>query len=189
MIVFAASGDNDSSDGGADPANVDLPSSCRFVVGCGGTMKPHANAEETVWNDDPGNPNGSGTGGGFSKLFYPMPAWQAGAPHGPGRMVPDLSANAAPSTGYNVFVHDRQEAIGGTSAVAPLYAGLFAAFGRKLGRVTPQLWLNHTCFNDITQGDNGYFRARVGPDPCSGIGTPTAGKLATPCRISGRRQA
>lgn len=179
MIVFAASGDNDSSDGGADPANVDLPSSCPFVVGCGGTMKPHADGEETVWNDDPGNPNGSGTGGGFSKLFYPMPAWQAGAPHGPGRMVPDVSANAAPSTGYNVFVHDRQEAIGGTSAVAPLYAGLFAAFGRKLGLVTPQLWLNHTCFNDITQGDNGYFRARLGPDPCSGIGTPIADKLAT----------
>lgn len=179
MIIFAASGDNDSSDGGADSANVDLPSSCPFVVGCGGTMKPHANAEETVWNDDPGNPNGSGTGGGFSKLFQPMPTWQAGAPHGPGRMIPDVSANAAPSTGYNIFVHGRQEVIGGTSAVAPLYAGLFAAFGRKLGFVTPQLWLNHTCFNDITQGDNGYFRARIGPDPCSGIGTPIAGKLAT----------
>src|SRR5204862_78332 len=39
MIVFAASGDNDSSDGGADPANVDLPSSSPFVVGRGGTMK------------------------------------------------------------------------------------------------------------------------------------------------------
>ncbi|MBZ9820031.1 S10 family serine carboxypeptidase-like protein [Mesorhizobium sp. CA4] len=178
MIVFAASGDNDSSDGGADPANVDLPSSSPFVVGCGGTMKPHgANAEETVWNDDPGNPNGSGTGGGFSELFRPMPAWQAGAPHGPGRMVPDVSASADPYTGYGVFVHGRQEVIGGTSAVAPLYAGLFAAFGRKLGMVAPQLWLNHTCFNDITSGDNGYFRARIGPDPCTGIGTPIADKL------------
>jgi subtilase family serine protease len=124
MVVFAASGDNDSSDGGPDPANVDLPSSSPFVVGCGGTMKPHgANAEETVWNDDPGNPQGSGTGGGFSELFSPMPAWQAGAPHGPGRMVPDVAANADPYTGYNVFVHGAQETIGGTSAVAPLYAG------------------------------------------------------------------
>ena len=179
MIVFAASGDNDSSDGGADPANVDLPSSSPFSVGCGGTMKPHgANAEETVWNDDPGNPRGSGTGGGFSELFQPMPAWQAGAPHGPGRMVPDVSANADPYTGYNVFVHGQQEVIGGTSAVAPLYAGLFAAFGRKLGMVTPKLWLNQTCFNDITKGDNGYYRARIGPDPCTGIGTPIANKLA-----------
>ena len=68
--------------------------------------------------------------------------------------------------------------LGGTSAVAPLYAGLFAAFGRKFGYVTPTLWLNQTCFNDITSGDNGFYRARVGPDPCSGIGTPIADKLA-----------
>ena len=180
MIVFAASGDNDSSDGGPDPANVDLPASSPFAVGCGGTMKPHDPSEaETAWNDNPGNPGGEGTGGGFSELFRPMPAWQAGAPHGAGRMVPDVSANADPYTGYEVFVHGGRETVGGTSAVAPLYAGLFAAFGRKLGLVMPKLWLNQTCFNDITKGDNGYYRARVGPDPCTGIGTPIAGKLAT----------
>src|ERR1700722_13069206 len=39
MIVFAASGDNDSSDGGSTPANVDCPSSCPHAVGCGGTTK------------------------------------------------------------------------------------------------------------------------------------------------------
>jgi carboxypeptidase C (cathepsin A) len=179
MIVFAASGDNDSSDGGSDPANVDLPASSPFAVGCGGTMKPHdPNGAETVWNDDPGNPGGEGTGGGFSELFRPMPAWQAGAPHGPGRMVPDVSANADPYTGYEVFVHGGRETVGGTSAVAPLYAGLFAAFGRKLAPVTPRLWLNQTCFNDITIGDNGYYRARVGPDPCTGIGTPIANRLS-----------
>jgi hypothetical protein len=69
-------------------------------------------------------------------------------------------------------------AIGGTSAVAPLYAGLFASFGTKLGFVTPELWLNHLCFNDITQGDNGAFRARVGPDACTGLGSPIGTKLA-----------
>ena len=68
--------------------------------------------------------------------------------------------------------------IGGTSAVAPLYAGLFAAFGTKLGWVAPQLWLNHLCFNDISQGDNGAFRARIGPDPCTGLGSPIGSKLA-----------
>jgi hypothetical protein len=67
--------------------------------------------------------------------------------------------------------------IGGTSAVAPLYAGLFAAFGTKLGFITPQLWLNHLCFNDIKDGDNGKFRARSGPDPCTGIGSPIGTKL------------
>jgi subtilase family serine protease len=176
MIVFAASGDNDSSDGGPHPANVDLPSSSPFVVGCGGTTMTADG--ETVWNDNPGNPDGDGTGGGFSRLFTPMPLWQTGAPHGRGRMVPDVAANADPNTGYNIVVHGNSMVAGGTSAVAPLYAGLFAAFGRKLGFVTPQLWSNHTCFNDIIKGDNGFYRARLGPDPCTGLGSPISGKLA-----------
>jgi carboxypeptidase C (cathepsin A) len=175
MVIFAAAGDNDSSDGGPDPANVDLPSSCPHIVGCGGTRK--SRDAEIVWNEDPGNPNGHGTGGGFSSLFRPQP-WQAGAPHGPGRMVPDVAANADPNTGYEVVIHGAAMVVGGTSAVAPLYAGLFAAFGRKLGFVTPKLWANHLCFTDITQGDNGFYRARVGPDPCTGLGSPIGSKLA-----------
>jgi hypothetical protein len=176
MVVFAASGDNDSSDGGPNPANVDLPASAPHVIACGGTSKTRT--QETVWNNDPGNPSGHGTGGGFSTLFKPMPPWQAGAPHGPGRMVPDVAANADPNTGYNIVLHGAQMTIGGTSAVAPLYAGLFASFGNKLGFITPELWLNHLCFNDITQGDNGSFRARVGPDACTGLGSPVGTKLA-----------
>lgn len=176
MIVFAASGDNDSSDGGPTPANVDLPASAPHVIGCGGTRKtPTA---ETVWNNNPGQASGEGTGGGFSTLFKPMPAWQAGAPHGPGRMVPDVAANADPNTGYRIILHGAEVSVGGTSAVAPLYAGLFAAFGTKLGFVTPRLWLNPICFNDITSGDNGTFRAGVGPDPCTGLGSPIGAKLA-----------
>jgi subtilase family serine protease len=176
MIVFSASGDNDSSDGGPGRANVDLPASAPHVIGCGGTRK--SPTDETVWNNNPGNTNGEGTGGGFSKLFRPMPPWQAGAPHGPGRMVPDVAANADPQTGYNIVVHGQQVPIGGTSAVAPLYAGLFASFGTKLGFVDPELWLNHLCFNDISQGDNGAFRARIGPDACTGLGSPIGMKLA-----------
>ena len=141
MVVFAASGDNDSSDGGSTPANVDCPSSCPHVVGCGGTIKtPTA---ETVWNDNPGETDGEGTGGGYSTIF-PVQSFQIGAPpapantqYGTGRMVPDVCANADPNTGYNVFVHGSATVVGGTSAVAPLYAGLFAAFGTKLGFVTP----------------------------------------------------
>jgi subtilase family serine protease len=175
MVVFAACGDNDSSDGGPTPANVDLPASCPHVIGCGGTNKTATT--ETVWNNDPGNPSGNGTGGGYSTLFK-LPDWQIGAPNGPGRMVPDVAANADPNTGYNIVVHGAQAPIGGTSAVAPLYAGLFAAFGTKLGFITPKLYLNQVCFNDITQGDNGNFRAGVGPDPCTGIGSPIGTKLA-----------
>ncbi len=176
MIVFAAAGDNDSSDGGDTPANVDLPASSPSIVGCGGTTKTRA--VETVWNSNPGNPDGHGTGGGFSTLF-PMPSWQANAPNGPGRMVPDVAGDADPDTGYDIVLHGEGAIVGGTSAVAPLYAGLFAAFGRKLGFITPTLWRTQTCFNDIVQGDNGHYRARPGPDPCTGLGSPIGTRLAT----------
>lgn len=100
-------------------------------------MKPKT-GDETVWNNDPGKTDGEGTGGGFSTFFVPMPLWQANAPHGPGRMVPDVAANADPNTGYDNR-RRRLTVVGGTSAVAPLYAGLFASFGTKLGFVTPEL--------------------------------------------------
>lgn len=182
MIVFAASGDNDSSDGGQTPANVDCPSSCPHVVGCGGTSK--TTTSEIVWNDDPGETNGQGTGGGYSTYFPPQ-AFQIGAPAPPvetpplGRMVPDVSADADPDTGYTIIVHGQTAVLGGTSAVAPLYAGLFAAFGTKLGLVTPKLWERQDAFNDVTQGSNGFYNAAPGPDPCSGVGTPIGTALAT----------
>ena len=161
MIVFAAAGDNDSSDGGSTPANVDVPSSCPHVIGCGGTLKTITG--ETVWNDNPGQTDGEGTGGGYSTIF-PAQSWQIGAPTPPtgttagtGRMVPDVSADADPNTGYEIYVHGAQEIVGGTSAVAPLYAGLFASFGTELGFVTPTLWENQSAFNDITQGGNGLI--------------------------------
>lgn len=177
MVVFAASGDNDSKDGGDAAANVDCPASCPHVIGCGGTTKTRAS--ETVWNNNPGETDGRGTGGGFSTQFRPLPAWQIGAPNGPGRMVPDVAANADPNTGYSIIVHGQAATRGGTSGVAPLYAGLFAAFGKRLGYISPKLWLNPLCFTDITVGDNGAFRADRGPDPCTGLGVPDGKKLST----------
>jgi kumamolisin len=188
MIVFAAAGDNDSSDGGQTPANVDCPSSCPHVVGCGGTYK--TGSEETVWNDNPGQTDGEGTGGGYSTIF-PVQSFQIGAPlapagtsYGSGRMVPDVAADADPNTGYEIIVHGAQAVVGGTSADAPLYAGLFASFGTKLGFVTPKLWENQGAFNDITVGDNGLYDAAPGPDPCSGIGSPIGTSIAALFRAS-----
>ncbi|HVX15975.1 MAG TPA: S53 family peptidase [Pirellulales bacterium] len=171
MIIFAASGDNSSSDGDRG-ANVDLPAACPHVIGCGGTTK--TSTLEVVWGRAH-RPNGAGTGGGFSNLFAAQ-AWQLGAPRNRGRMVPDMAANADPNTGYLVVVHGQQTEVGGTSAVAPLCAGLFAALGEKLGFVTPKLYASDdplgTLFTDITQGSNGMFMATIGPDPCTGLGTP-----------------
>jgi len=159
-----------------------VPSSCPHVIGCGGTYKTAT--AETVWNDNPGQTNGEGTGGGYSTIF-PVQAFQIGAPaapagtqYGTGRMVPDVTANGDPNSGYNVVVHGQATSVGGTSAVAPLYAGLFAAFGTKLGFVTPKLWQNQTAFNDITQGSNGFYSAGPGPDACSGIGSPIGTSVA-----------
>ena len=128
--------------------------------------------------------SGEGTGGGYSTIF-PVQAFQIGAPpppanspYGQGRMVPDVAANADPNTGYNIIVYGSVAVVGGTSAVAPLYAGLFAALGTKLGFVTPTLWKNQVAFHDITVGGNGLYNAAIGPDPCSGIGSPIGTAIA-----------
>jgi kumamolisin len=175
MTIFAASGDNDSSDGGPTAANVDLPAGCPHVIGCGGTNKTRS--AEVVWNDAPGNASGDGTGGGYSTLFA-MPAWQIGhAPAGTGRMVPDVAACADPNTGYQIYYQGGPQVVGGTSAVSPLYSGLFAAFGKKLGFISDKLWANASAFSDVTSGDNGMFHAQVGPDPCTGLGVPIGRKI------------
>lgn len=179
MVVFAAAGDNDAADGGPTPANVDVPASCPHVIGCGGTSK--SPSQEVVWNNDPNpnDPTGEGTGGGYSTLF-PVQSWQLNAPKPPaglGRMVPDVAANADPQTGYIIFQGGAQQVVGGTSAVAPIYAGLFAAFGKKLGFVTPELYQHSPDFYDITIGGNGLYKADVGVDPCTGLGAPDAKKL------------
>ncbi len=174
-VVFAASGDNSSGDG-APAANVDVPSACPHIIGCGGTRKTPFS--EVVWGD--GHPNGRGTGGGYSAHFPPQD-FQIGAPpsHGrPGRMVPDLAADADPDTGYLIIANGQEVQVGGTSAVAPLYSGLFAAFGQKLGFVTPTLYQHPEAFVDITQGSNGAFSAGPGPDPCTGLGVPNGSALA-----------
>jgi subtilase family serine protease len=182
MTVFAASGDREANDGMGHPV-VTLPAACPHAVGCGGTRKTRK--EETVWNSDPNDPNGFGTGGGFSNLFLPQ-SWTVGAPVGPGRIVPDISANADKQTGYHIYVHGEDRVTGGTSAVAPLIAGLFAAFGKGRGFVNSTLWNNRTCFEDVTKGDNDGFEAGKGPDACSGLGAPIGHALARLFRAAPR---
>lgn len=192
MIIVAASGDNNSSDGGPTPSNVDFPASSPYVIGCGGTSlgKPPKGAaaekaaalkkalrEEKVWNDEPGDPDGDGTGGGVSE-FFAIPDWQLGTLQAARRIVPDVAAHADPASGYRIVVGGQDHIVGGTSAAAALYAGLFAAFGPKRGFILPDLYKNPVCFNDITDGNNGMFRALVGPDACTGLGSPKAKLLA-----------
>jgi len=174
LTIFAATGDTSSSDGRRNGRHVTSPACCPHVVACGGTTKRPGGSVEIVWGD--GNVEDTGTGGGYSKVF-PVQSFQVGAPRGPGRMLPDVAANANPYVGI-LFVAGGVEAPeGGTSAVAPLYSGLFASFGRKLGFVSPTLWQNPQAFVDIILGSNGYH-ARVGPDPCTGLGVPNGAAIA-----------
>src|SRR6185437_10873495 len=114
--------------------------------------------------------------------YFAPPAWQSKAPQigqdPPRRMVPDVAANADPNTGYNLVVHGTYTNYGGTSAVAPLYAGLFATLGRKLAPIAATIWGHEECFTDIVTGDNGEYHAASGPDPCTGLGVPIGAKLA-----------
>jgi kumamolisin len=120
---------------------------------------------------------GGATGGGVSAVF-PLPTWQAdaGVPAAStgGRGVPDVAGDAAPDTGYQILVDGQQQVVGGTSAVAPLWAGLIALLnqqlGRKVGFLNPQLYpLRESVFFDITSGNNGAFAARPGWDACTGL--------------------
>ena len=61
----------------------------------------------------------------------------------PGRGVPDVAGDADPVTGYNVLVDGNGAVIGGTSAVAPLWAGLTALFNQSIGK--PVGFLNPLC--------------------------------------------
>src|SRR5216683_1027251 len=95
------------------------------------------------------------------------------------RRVPDVAGDADPVTGYNVYVDGQPSVIGGTSAVAPLWAGLIArinsALGNRVGYILPQLYAtakNSGEFRDVISGNNGAYSAKPGWDACTGWGSP-----------------
>ena len=129
--VFVASGDNGAKDG-TSSLQVDFPAASPSAIACGGTrldISGGKRVDEKVWND---GSSGGATGGGFSKHFdaptFQTPYIGAAAPR---RGVPDVSANADPETGYRILLDDQWHIIGGTSAVAPLMAGLIARCNEK----------------------------------------------------------
>jgi len=142
---------------------------------------------ETVWNNAEGS-----TGGGVSKIFS-VPTWQAnlkvtktvggGTQALTMRGVPDVAAVADPETGYLVIVDGKQSISGGTSAVAPFWAGIVARInslkGVQAGFFLPKLYLSSSACRDITVGNNGLYAASTGWDACTGLGTPNGAKLAT----------
>jgi kumamolisin len=195
VTVCAAAGDNGSSDGvsGSQP-HVDFPASSPHALACGGTSLQASPAtgviqSETVWNDGSG---GGATGGGVSDVFA-QPTWQAkaGVPDaaggGTGRGVPDVAGNADPATGYQVLVDGQRTVVGGTSAVAPLWAALIVrmaqASKKSFGLVQQVLYAGVAAtqpapgFRDVTSGSNGAYSAGPGWDACTGLGSPNGTAL------------
>jgi kumamolisin len=195
VTVLAASGDDGASDGSTDgSATVDFPAASPYVIGCGGTkltISGSAIGSEQAWSE---LSTGEGaTGGGVSEVFA-LPGFQqsANVPKAPngfvGRGVPDVAGDADPETGYNVFVDGQTAVIGGTSAVAPLLAGLLAlinqSLGTNVGYVNPLLYSAKVepTFRDITSGNNGDYSAGPGWDACTGLGSPNGAALLTALR-------
>jgi len=184
ITVCAASGDNGASDGTTTGMlTVDFPASSPHVLGCGGTRLPHKGAE-VAWND---GSQGGATGGGYSTHF-PRPVWQSGNTQ-TGRGVPDVAGDADPQTGYNVSVDGQATVVGGTSAVAPLWAGLIAlsnqAAGRNAGFVNSMLYAHPAAMTDITHGNNAGYSCAVGWDPVTGLGSPKGGAVVAALRATG----
>jgi subtilase family serine protease len=219
QTIVAASGDSgvqdcfgDNTSSQAAPA-ADDPAAQPFVTGVGGTSIASASPlAQSVWNN---GPHGAGATGGGTSIFWPMPSAQSSAGAGLGvinaessatcfntycREVPDVSADADPSTGYVVYYGDPTQsspwtAVGGTSGAAPVWAALIALANASSSCTAPVGFANRmlygaadvgsaTYFNDITAGNNdwlgldgGRFAALPGYDEATGLGTPIASAL------------
>ena len=187
ITVLAASGDNGTSDGTNGPA-VDFPASSPWVTAVGGTHL-HAGTSglelEFPWDDSKTESGASGMG--VSKTF-PIPDWEmhAGVPPGPGgfagRALPDVAADASPSTGYKVMIDGKASVIGGTACSAPLWAALIALINQGLGHNVG--FINQRLYEKI--GPTTAFRhidAKTGGvgasvwSPSTGWGSPNAKEL------------
>jgi kumamolisin len=191
ITISVAAGDQGSTEDLPDHRqHVDFPASSPWALACGGTRiiaSQGVISSETVWNDGPS----SATGGGISQLFA-VPTYQAGhnvpasvnPGHRLGRGVPDVASLADPETGVMVVFPDGSvQPLGGTSAAAPLWSGLIArlnqSLGKPVGYLNPALYksMSSGVLRDITEGDNGAYKAGPGWDACTGLGSPNGTRL------------
>jgi len=216
ISVFVAAGDSGSeacnqTDASMKQLSVQDPASQPYVTSVGGTELTALGPPPTekVWNDPSTPPTGAG-GGGISSQ-WPMPSWQAGpgvinrysskapcqATSGYCREVPDVSASADYQAHGYIFVWNSKWVMnGGTSAAAPLWAGILADIDSQGSPATREGFLNPRLYslpsgtlNDIRTGGNDYtgthqgkYPATAGYDMASGLGSPIAAKLSQALR-------
>ena len=154
--------------------SVNYPASSPYAVGVGGTTVLGPGPNEIAWY----------AGGGGVSYFESAPAYQSGVGGsflGVNRGVPDVALDADPVSGYEVIVNGQQETIGGTSASAPAWQGIWArvqaARGGALGFAANVLYAAPaSAFHDIILGVNGA-PATPGYDYTTGRGTPDIAAL------------
>ena len=163
------------------------------MTACGGTTIGNISGssfDEYVWNDTGAGGPGA-TGGGISARF-PIPAYQAAVTlpkrvgtGTTGRGIPDIAGNASENSGYPQVINGSEQPVGGTSAVAPLYAGLIARInanlGHSVGFLNPTLYQPPaSTFSDIvgapgpannSLGQVTGYPAGPGWDACTGFGS------------------
>ncbi|UXY20054.1 putative Ig domain-containing protein [Streptomyces cynarae] len=159
----------------------EYPATSQYVTAVGGTALTTASNSrgwsESVWHTS----STEGTGSGCS-AYDPKPSWQTDTGCSK-RMEADVSAVADPATGvavYDTYGGSGWAVYGGTSASAPIIAGVYALAGTPGSSDYPAKYpYSHTSnLYDVTSGSNGscstsYFcTAGTGYDGPTGWGTP-----------------
>lgn len=182
--------------------SVSEPASSPYVIQVGGTQLSTSGTTwsgETVWNEglsaiapSQGDNNQRlwATGGGTS-LYEAAPSWQSSVSSSTKRVGPDLSFDAASSSGALIVVNGSTEQVGGTSLASPLFVGAFAriesaannAIGFPASKFYAAFPTQTSLLHDVTSGNNGYqnhgYTAATGFDEATGFGSFDIGKLNT----------
>ncbi len=194
---FVASGDNGAYTCGLDQeAAGSFPSTLPTVTAVGGTSVFESASgvyyKEYAW----GSPLDQSGGGGGASQFYAIPSYQKNEAKSAGkgqRQVPDVSADADPSTGFHIIFGGHDGQAGGTSAATPLWAATVALINqdlkkkglREVGFANPALyWIGENAarlspqpFHDVSAGNNLGFDAATGWDFATGWGSMDAAAL------------
>jgi subtilase family serine protease len=163
----------------------EYPAASKYVTSVGGTALSEASSTtrgwtETVWKTS----STEGTGSGCSS-YDAKPTWQTDTSCTK-RMIADVSAVADPATGVSVYdsygITAGWYTFGGTSASAPIIAGVYALAGTPGSSDYPASYpyaaAGTSALNDVTSGNNGtcstsyYCTAKSGYDGPTGWGTP-----------------
>ncbi|MBY8344089.1 putative Ig domain-containing protein [Streptomyces sp. KC 17012] len=179
---------------GDEDYGAEYPATSQYVTAVGGTaLSTSSNSRgwtESVWKTS----SSEGTGSGCS-AYDPKPSWQTDTGCSK-RMESDVSAVADPATGvavYDTYGGSGWAVYGGTSASAPIIAGVYALAGTPGSGDYPAKYpYSHTGnLYDVTSGNNGscstsYFcTARTGYDGPTGWGTPNGTTAFTAGSTSG----